>query len=148
MMTAKEKKDRYAWLVVMIALAIGLTIYYSRRTLGLVTTSAPPLTSSPSEPATHKITYRVTGCNLSDVSFTNETSGFDHHKASELSFSPHGKSNSIELTFRSGTHAYMTVQNGCSWSSIVAEILMDGSVVKRSTCSGEYCIANVGGTVP
>ncbi len=75
-----------------------------------------------------------------NVSYTNATSGMDHHFTS-LPYL-------VQVTMHPGDHAYVTAQNDGEFGDVTVEVLMDGALVKTATSSGQYCIADAGGILP
>lgn len=92
--------------------------------------------------ATHQVTYKVTGT----------------ARAAGLTFtSPDGSTNQIDavdipwewanLTFDTGSHAYLSAQNAGETGSLTAEIWLDGHLWKRGDAAGAYTIAGVSGMI-
>ena len=99
-----------------------------------------PVTHTPASP--REITYRVFGTAFaSDITYANETNGTDHVTIGHNSQGETWWEKAVTLP--PGRVAYLSAQNNDDHGSVVAEIIAQGKVIKRSESSGAYCIATV-----
>jgi hypothetical protein len=99
----------------------------------------------PATSGTRRITYRVTGHDyrypsspMARISYTNITGGTDGVTS--------GLPWEETIDLRPSDFAFLSAQQQGN-GDLTAEILYNGSVVKTSTSSGEFCIAEVSGRV-
>lgn len=94
------------------------------------------------ERVSRRIIYRVTGgATQAKITYANATDG---NTTVMSGFNARGyMSWSETVVLPSGSMAYLTAQNQSDSGTVVAEILYQGYVVKRSESSGAYCIASV-----
>ena len=88
------------------------------------------------------ITYRVTGtASSANVSYTNGTNGSTRVK------SRYDHSGNMtweeDVVIAHDEMAYLTAQNNGEKVCVVAQILLNGRIIKSSESSGPYCVATV-----
>lgn len=91
-----------------------------------------------SQPATHRVTYRVSGtASMAGLTYENAQGGTEQHDVA-LPWS-------TSLTVDQGAFLYLSVQNQGSFGDVQCEILVDDVAYKQSTTSADYGIASCSG---
>jgi hypothetical protein len=89
------------------------------------------------EGKTTRVQYKVTGSASSvDLTFENVNGGISQYSDISLPWAYN-----FEITKGHNTFLYISAQNNGETGTVIAEIYLDGNLVKTSTSSGAYVIA-------
>lgn len=136
----------------MIILALFILILF-RACGGTAAPSANRTSRATSRPTTHRVEYLITGSTgRASITYNNEQEGTQQEdvaagggRVPSGSFSD--KPLRIRYTMKSGTFAYISVQNENDAGSVRCRILVDGLIWRESVSEGAYKIATCSGRV-